>query len=155
MLQNALTRFKAQVQPAVAGVALFQGIYHAQALQIVLKATVILHAGIERILPRMAKWRVAQVMRQADGLGQVLVDAQCTRNGAPQLRHLNRMGEPSAKQIAFMVQKNLGLVHQSAKRRGVHDAITITLELAARRRGILRVNAAFALVRQAGIRRKA
>ncbi|MNW06810.1 hypothetical protein D3C71_2032790 [compost metagenome] len=82
MLQDTFTRFKAQVEAAVAGVTLFQIIHHAQALQVVLEAAKADHAGVERILPGVAKRRVPQVMRQANGLGQVFVDAQCARNGA-------------------------------------------------------------------------
>ena len=62
-------------------------VYHAQALQIVFKTAVPGHAGIERVLPGMAKRRVAQVMGQGDGFHQVFVQAQGARHGTAQLRH--------------------------------------------------------------------
>jgi Holliday junction resolvasome RuvABC endonuclease subunit len=37
--------------------------------------------------------------------------------------------ESRAKQVAFMIQKHLGFVHQSSKRRTVHDAVTVALVL--------------------------
>jgi Holliday junction resolvasome RuvABC endonuclease subunit len=37
------------------------------------------------------------------------------------------MRHARAKQIAFMVQKNLRLVDQATKRSGMHDAVTVAL----------------------------
>ena len=59
---------------------------------------------------------------------------QGARDRAAELRHFERMREPRAEQVAFVVQEHLRLVDQPAKRRGVHDAVAVALELGARRR---------------------
>ena len=63
-------------------IALFQLIDHAQGLQIVLESTVVLHAGIQRILTGVAKRRMTEIMGQCDGLGEVFVQTQSAGDGA-------------------------------------------------------------------------
>src|SRR6185436_18161944 len=62
---------------------------------------------------------------------QVLVqtDAACDRSA--DLRDLERMREARAEQVAFMVQKDLRLVDEAAKRRAMNDAVAVALELVA------------------------
>ena len=55
-------------------------------------------------------------------------------DGAAQLRDFERVREPRAKQIAFVVQKHLCFVDQPPECGGVHDAVTVTLESIARGR---------------------
>jgi hypothetical protein len=45
-----------------------------------------------------------------------------------QLRNLERVGHAGAKQVAFVVQKNLGFIDQATKGGGVHDAVAVTLK---------------------------
>ena len=132
VLQNAFAGFKAQVQAVESRVALFQFIDHAQTLQVVLETTVLAHAGIQGILPRVAKRGVTQVVRQRNGFGQVFVQAQAARDAAAQLRHLQAVREAGAEQVTFVVQEHLGLVDQPPKRRAVHDAVAVALEIIAR-----------------------
>ena len=40
---------------------------------------------VQRLLTRMAKGRMPQIMGQTDGLGQILVEPQSTGNGAGDL----------------------------------------------------------------------
>jgi hypothetical protein len=75
---------------------------------------------------------MAQVMREGDGLDQIFVQVQRPGNRTPQLRYLQRVRESRAKQVAFVVQKNLRFVNQPPKRRAVHDAVAVALKLAAR-----------------------
>ena len=60
-------------------------VYHAQALQIVLKASGLGHAGVQGILPRVPEGRVSQVMGQRNGFHQVLVELQRSGHRSPQL----------------------------------------------------------------------
>ncbi len=133
VLENAFARFKSKVQAIKLRVALFQLINHAQALQVVFEAAMTGHAFIEGILPGVTERRMAQVMRQRNGFHQVFIEPQRTGHRAPQLRHLQRVRETCAKQVALVVEKYLGFVHQTPKRRAVHDAVAVTLELGARR----------------------
>ena len=80
MLQNALAGLERQVESVMGGVALLQAIHHAQALQIVLKTGAFrimgFQTGVERILPGMPEWRMAEIVRQRYGLDQVFIELQ-------------------------------------------------------------------------------
>ena len=77
MLQDAFARLEAEIESVEAAVTLFENIDHAQRLQVVLEAgtfgIVALKAGIQRILPRMTKWCMTQIVRQSDSFNQVFV----------------------------------------------------------------------------------
>ena len=88
MLQNTFARLKAQVQAIKQRVARLQLIDHLQALQVVLKTAMGRHAFVQRVLTRMAKRRMTEIMRQADGFDQIFVQAQRAGDGTPQLCHL-------------------------------------------------------------------
>ena len=80
VFQNAFTRFEGEVQAIKVWITFFQLIHHTQALQVVFKPTKGLHAFIQGVLACMAKWRVAQVVRQGHRLDQIFVQPQCTGN---------------------------------------------------------------------------
>ena len=71
-------------------------VHDTQRLQVVLESTELAHALIERILSRVPEWYVPEIVRQADGLGQCLVQLQHARNRAPDLGDLQRMGDARA-----------------------------------------------------------
>ena len=95
------------------------------------------HAGRQCVLPRVSERRVAEIVRQRDGFDEVFVERQRARNRAPELSDLERMREPGAVQIALVVDEDLRLVDEAPERRAMHDAVTVALMLAARRRGKL------------------
>src|SRR5579863_4286948 len=70
---------------------------------------------------------MSQIMREANRLGQHLVESQCPRYRARDLRHLERMRQPCPVQIPLMIDENLSLVDQPAECRRMHDSITIPL----------------------------
>nr|GEU28520.1 hypothetical protein [Tanacetum cinerariifolium] len=133
VLEDALAGFEHQIQAVVRAIVFFQLVHHAQALQVVLEAAVILHALVEHILAHVAERRMAQVVRQRNRFHQVFVQAQIARDGAAHLRHFQAVREAGAEQVAFVVKKNLGLVFEPAERRRMDDAVAVALELAARR----------------------
>jgi hypothetical protein len=77
---------------------------------------------------------VPEVVRQGDGLDQILVQAQAVCHRATELGHLQGMGQAGPEQIAFVVEEDLGLVNQPAKRRAVDDPIPVALKRSSRRR---------------------
>jgi hypothetical protein len=79
---------------------------------------------------------VAQVVSQGDRFDQVFIQAQGTRNRAAQLCDLQRVRHAGAKQIALVVQENLGFVDQSSESGRVDDAIAVTLVRVAKARGM-------------------
>ena len=70
-------------RPGKIGVLGLELVDDAQRLQVVLEAAVVAHAFVERVLAGMAERRVAEIVRQADRLGQRLVEAERQRHGAP------------------------------------------------------------------------
>ena len=79
----------------------------------------------------MAKRCMAKVMSQCDALCQILVELQCTCNGARDLSDFDRVGQTGAEQVTLVIDEYLCLVLQSAKGCRVDDAITVALELGA------------------------
>src|SRR6266404_5778269 len=127
MLQYSFAAFEAQVQSVEIGVVLFELIDHPQGLQIVLEAAEIDHAFIQCVLSGVPERRMPEIMREADRLGQPLVEAQGPRDRARDLCHLERMRQPRPVQIPLVIDENLGLVDQPAKSSRMHDAIAIPL----------------------------
>ena len=82
MLEDSFARLEREVQAGKLRVALLELVDDAQRLQVVLEAAVLAHAFVERVLAGVAERRVAEVVREADRLGQRLVEAQRTRDGA-------------------------------------------------------------------------
>ena len=111
-------------------------------LRVVVEAAERLHRQVQRLLPGVAERRVPKVVRQRQRLGEVLVQPQRAGDRAGDLRHLDRMGQPGAVEIALVVDEHLGLVLQFSKCRGVDDAVAVALPGRARGRLRLRVQPA-------------
>jgi len=80
MFEDALPGLEHQVEAWEVGVLGLKLINDTQGLQIVFESTEVTHASVERILPRVAKWGVTEVMRQADRFCQSFVQAQGDSN---------------------------------------------------------------------------
>ena len=152
MLENPFARLERQVEPAEGRVPILELVDDAERLQVVLEAAELAHAFVERVLPRVAERRVAEIMGEADRLDEVLVQAQRARDRAGDLRDFERVREPRPVEIAFVVDEHLGLVDEAAERRGVNDAVAIALELRAQRRRRLGMAAAARVGRRGGVR---
>ena len=84
--------------------------------------------AVQRALAGVAERRMAQVVRQRQRLGQVLVERQHAGDGAGDLRHLEGVREAGAVVVALVEHEHLRLVGQAAERGGVHDAVAVALE---------------------------
>src|SRR5215204_2844838 len=71
---------------------------------------------------------MTEVVRQTDRLDQILVGAKGTRERPPDLGDFQSMGETGAEVIAFVINEDLGLVLESTERRGMDDAVAVTLK---------------------------
>jgi hypothetical protein len=60
---------------------------------------------------------------------------------ARDLGHFDAVRQAGAKQVAFVIDEDLRLVLEAPKRRGMHDAIAVALELAAHLGSRLRMRA--------------
>src|SRR4051812_8669254 len=133
VLDDALQGFPGQIEAVEIRIAPFQLGDDAQRLRIVVEAAVFPEASIERPLTGMPERRMAEVMRQRQGLAQILVEPQRPRQSARNLRHLEGMRQAGAIMVAFMEDEYLGLVLQPAEGGGMDDAIAIAAEGIARR----------------------
>ena len=80
------------------------------------------------LLSQVTEGGMAEVVTEADRFDEVFVQRQCPRDGAGDLRHLERMSEPNTIVIALGRQEDLGLVSEAAKGLAMHDPVTIHLE---------------------------
>jgi hypothetical protein len=88
----------------------------------------ILQAGIESALARMAERRVAEVVRQRQRFGEVFVQPQLARQRTGDLRHLYRVRQPRAVMVAGRRKEHLRLVLQAPEGLAVDNPVSIVLE---------------------------
>jgi hypothetical protein len=100
-----------------------------------------LHRFIQRVLAGMAERRVAKIVRERNRLNEIFADAQVTGDRARNLCHFERVRQTRAKQVAFVIDEDLGLVFEPAKCGRMHDAVAIALKLRSAQRGRLVVAA--------------
>ena len=81
----------------------------------------------------MAERRMAKVMGQRQRFGEILVETELPRDGAGDLRHFQRMGEPGPVMIALVEHEHLGLVLETAKCRRMDHPVAIPAKRAAGR----------------------
>ena len=85
---------------------------------------------------------MAEVVRQRDRLGQVLVQAERPGDGARDAGDLHRVGHARAVMVARAVEEDLRLVLQPAEGAAVDDAVAVALEGGAELVAVLLVRAA-------------
>ena len=83
----------------------------------------------------VAERRVAEVVGQRRGLGDVGLAAEGAGQVAGDLGDLEAVGQPVADEVVALRPDHLGLGRQPPARRGVHDPRPVTLERRALRRG--------------------
>ena len=146
---DAVAHLPCQVKPLA---ILFQPVHYTQALHIMVKA---FRAKIvQRLFACVAKRGVSQIMRKADGLGQILVQAQAPGDGAGDLRDLQRMGQPGAVQVAFRRKEHLRFLLETPEGLAVQHPVAIPLEHRAQRILRLRHDSAAACIAEGRPRRK-
>ena len=140
-MTRPFAHFPGQVQAGKAGIFLLQFLDDAQALAVVLEAAVAAHQPVQHRLALVAEGRMAEVVRQRDGFGQVLVQAQGARDVAGDGGDFDGVGQARAQMVAGAVEKNLGLVFQPAEGARMDDAVAVALVFGApdgRRLGVAR-----------------
>ena len=101
-------------------------------LGIVVEPAGIAQRGAQRILAGMAERRMAEVMGEAQRLGQVLVEPERAGDRAADLRDLQAVGQPDPVMIAVGRDEDLRLVAQAAEGDRVDDPVAVALEDVAR-----------------------
>src|SRR5690606_38704306 len=103
-----------------------------QRMAVVIEAAVRRHRGLQRILACVTEGRMADVVREAQGLRQILVEAERARDAATDLRDLDAVGQADAVMIAVGRDEHLRLVAQTPEGDRMDDAIAVALEIVAR-----------------------
>ncbi len=133
VLDQAFKGFPGEVQAIELGVFPLQPGDNSQGLGVVIEAAIGGHELVEFAFAGMAKGRVAKIVGQGQGFGQILVKAEDAGNGPCDLGNFNGMGEPGAVVVALVIHENLGFMLQAPEGGGVDNAVPVTLESRARR----------------------
>ena len=108
VLDHAFQRLPGEVEPVEGGIAALQRGDDAQRLRVVVEAAEGGEALVERALAGMAERRMAEIVRQRQRLGQILVEPQRAGERARDLRHFQRVGEPGAVMVALVRRRTPG-----------------------------------------------
>jgi hypothetical protein len=120
---DAVAHFPREVQALT---IVLQHVDDPQALLVVIEAA--WYQFVQHALAGVAERRVAQIVAQRDGFGELLVELQHLGDRPGDLRYLQRVGETSAIVITRGSEEHLCLVLQPPERFAVHDAVPIVLE---------------------------
>jgi hypothetical protein len=80
----------------------------------------------------MAERRMAEVVGEAQRLGQILVEAERAGDRPADLRDFEAVGQPDPEMVAVGRDEHLGLVAQAAERDRMDDPVAVALEGVAR-----------------------
>ena len=128
MLGEPLERFPAQIEPVEIGIGIFERGHEPQRVGVVIEPAGIGERRGQRVLAAMAERRMAKVVREAQGLGQILVEPEDARHRPPDLRDLDRVGQADAEMVAVGGDEHLRLVAQAAEGDRMDDAVAVALE---------------------------
>ena len=131
VLPDGLAGFERQVQTRKLRIPALQDRHDAQALDVVLEPSVILHALVKRVLPGVPERRVPQVVAQCQNLAEVLVEAEHPGDRAGDLRRLHAVRQARAVVITLVIDEHLRFVFEPAERRGVNDTVPVALKAGA------------------------
>src|SRR5439155_12360250 len=105
MLRDAAADLPRQIQPTT---LVFEHIDNPQALLVMVESS--WHERVDDPLSGVTEGRVAQIVAERDGFGQLFVKSQHFCDRACDLRHLERMRQPCAVVIAGRCEEYLCLV---------------------------------------------
>ena len=129
MLDDAFADLEGQVQSGKPGVALLEALHNAQRVQVVVEAVAeALHLAVQRLLAGMRERRMADIVGQRQGLGQVLVQSQHVGQGARDLRDFDGVGQAVAEMVGEAGREDLGLGFQAAEGARMNHAVAVALE---------------------------
>jgi hypothetical protein len=128
VLEQRAAHLVGEIEAGEVGVLALEHIDDAQRLLVMFEAAVVRHAIGQRVLAGVSERAVPEIVGERDGLGEVLVETECSGDGARDLRDLHRVGEPRAVVVAETVDEDLRLVLQAPERGGVDDPIPVALK---------------------------
>ena len=155
MLDQAFEGFPGQIKSVEGRITALERRHRPQRLGIVIETAIGGEAVVERPLAGMTERRMAEIVRQRQRLGEVLVEAECASKRAGDLRDFERVGEPGPVMIALVEHEHLRLVLEATERGRVDDAVAVAAKGAAAFAGRLRMKPSAALAWVARVGRTA
>src|SRR5579884_2493097 len=131
MLDDAFANGKGKIQSAKGGIARFKGFNHAQGMKVMVKPKVkFFKRLVQSALTCMSEWRMADVMHQRQGFGQVFIQTERGSNGTGDLRYFHSVGKAATEVVRVAMGENLRFAGQTAKGAGMNDASPVALSAA-------------------------
>ena len=132
MFGQTFAHFPGQIQAGKFGIFLFQLLDDTEAVVVVFEAAMAASSSaFEHRFAFVAKGRMAEVVRQGDGFGEIVIQPQGAGDVARDGGHFDGVREPRAQMVAGAVEENLRLVFQPAKGARMDDAIAVALIMGA------------------------
>src|SRR6185312_16479342 len=132
VLDQPFQRFPREIETVESRIRSFKMSHDAQGLRIVVEATELHEAGVERAFARMAERRVAEIVSERQSLAQILVEPKRARQRARDLRNFKRVRQARAVMVALMKDEYLRLMGEAPERGGMDDTVAIAPESVAR-----------------------
>lgn len=128
VLDDAFADGEGKVEAGEAGVALFEGGYDSESVEIVIEAKAVGVQGfVEGFFAGMTKGRVANVVNEREGFCKRGVEAEGCGSGAGDLGYFESVSEAAAGVVAlgFTTGEYLSLSGETAEGFGVQDAADV------------------------------
>ena len=132
VLGQAFKRFPAEVEAIEIRIGRLEVGEDPQRVRVMIEAAAIGERRGQRVLAGMAERRMAEVVSEAQGFGQVFIKAQRPGDGAPDLRDLEAVRQPDPEMVAVGGDEDLRLVAKAAEGDRMDDAVAVALEDVAR-----------------------
>ena len=116
VLDRAFERFPGQIEAVELGVMALEPGQNSQGLVVVREAAEPLHLRVQGFLAGVAERGVPKIVGKRHRFGEILVKAEGARDRASDLRHFEAVRQPGSVVIALVINKDLRLVGQPAKR---------------------------------------
>jgi hypothetical protein len=97
------------------------------------KSAVIFHQIIKDVFAAVAERAVTDIVRKADGFGEIFIDAESAREGSSDGGHFDGMGQPGPVVVGGAVDKNLRFIFEPAKTAAVQNTVAVALKTGAHR----------------------
>ena len=131
MLRDPLPDLPGQVEPGERRVAVLEVLDDPEGLAVVIEPAVIGEALGQDVLAEMPERRVPEVVRERQGLDQVLVQTERARDRPPDLADLDAVGQPGPEVVALVIDEHLRLVLEPPERPAMDDPVAVALVRAA------------------------
>jgi hypothetical protein len=126
-------------------------------MSVVIEAARMRHRFLKRILAGMAERGMADIVGEAERLGEVFVETQSAGDRPTDLSDFETVSQPDAEMVAIRRDEDLGFMAETAEWDEVYDSVAVALEGvagAAVAGRLLRVEPAARSRRIGGVRRE-